>query len=120
MDDLILKELAKEIVNKLKGKMISIETDMEEFLKTQISEENKKKALEQLYLFQLYSNAYLGPDPRGQKSIFVNAILVVNSKNDDELLDKIERLKEVTEFMKSIETHPFSAIERKIKDKKKI
>ena len=90
---------------------------MVNFLKSQTSEENKGKALEQLYLFQLYSNAYVGPDPRGKKSIYTNVSLVLNSKNDEELLNKIEKLKEATEFMKTRETHPLSTIKRKLEDK---
>ena len=119
MENEIINELANEVIEKLKDKIFNIEKEMVEFLKSQISEENKEKALEQLYLFQLYSDAYVGPDPRGKKSMYTNAILVLTAKNDENLLNEIEKLKEITEFMKNAETHPLSTIKRKLEDKGK-
>ena len=48
-----------------------------------------------------------------------NAILVLTAKNDENLLNEIEKLKEITEFMKNAETHPLSTIKRKLEDKGK-
>ncbi|OKZ57608.1 MAG: hypothetical protein BHV99_01305 [Clostridium sp. 26_21] len=119
MENELINLLANEIVEKLKGKIFNIEKDMMEFLKSQVSRENKENVLEQLYLFQLYSNAYIGPDPRGKRNIFANAIDVLNAKNDEDVSIKIENLKEATKFMKIAETNPLSTFKRKLEDKEK-
>ena len=119
MESKIIKMLSKEIVEKLREKVYNIEIDMEKFLKTQINEENKEKALEQLYLFQLYSNAYVGPDPKGKRAIFGRVNSLLASKDDEELLSKIEILKQDIELMKAIEINPISTIKRKLEDKEK-
>ena len=119
MENELINLLANEIVEKLKGKLFNIEKDMMEFLQSQVSKENKENVLEQLYLFLLYSNAYIGPDPRGKRNIFANAIDVLNAKNDEDVSIKIENLKEATKFMKIAETNPLSTFKRKLEDKEK-
>lgn len=119
MENELINALANEIINKLKGKIFSIEKDMMEFLQSQVSKDNKEKVLEQLYLFQLYSNAYIGPDPRGKNNMFTNAIAILNAKNDEDVSIKIEKLKEITEFMKNAEINPLSTFKRKLEDKEK-
>lgn len=120
MENELINALAKDIIKKLKGKVFNnIEKDMMEFLQSQVSKENKEKVLEQLYLLQLYSNAYIGPDPRGKIHMFTNAIAVLNAKNDEDVSIKIEKLKKLTEFMKNAETHPLSTFNRILEDREK-
>lgn len=118
MENEVVNTLANEIIEKLKEKM-DIENEMKEFLLSEISSENKEKALEQLYLFQLYSNAYVGPDPRGKNNLFSNAILVLTSKSDEELITRMEKLKQVVELLKNVELNPLSTIKTKLEDKEK-
>ena len=92
---------------------------MKEFILSQISKENKEKTLEQLYLFQLYSNAYVGPDPRGKNNLFSNAKLVLTSKSNEELITRMEKLKQVVELLKNAELNPLSTIKTKLEDKEK-
>ena len=118
MEDKLINALANEIIEKLKRKL-DIEKEMKEFLLSEISKENKEKTLEQLYLFQLYSNAYIGPDPRGKHNLFSNAKLVLTSKSDEELITRIEKLKQVVELLKNAELNPLSTIKVKLEDKEK-
>ena len=117
MENELINALANEIVKRLKN--FNIEKKMMEFLQSQVSEENKEKVLEQLYLFQLYSNAYLGPDPRGKWHIFMNALSVLDSKKDEDVLLKIGELKGIIEVMKNAETNPLATFKRKLEDKEK-
>ena len=116
MEDNLVNVLANEVAEKLKEKIWNIKEEMTKFLESSISECNKEKVLEQLYIFQLYSNAYVGPDPRGQKSIFSCVNLVLNATSDEEILNSIEKLKETTEYLKEIETHPLNTMKRKLED----
>lgn len=51
--------------------------------------------------------------------MFANAITVLKAKNDEEVSIKIEKLKEITEFMKNAEINPLSTFKRKLEDKLK-
>ena len=118
MKNEVLDILANEIVEKLSGKL-NVKDEMKEFLLSEISKENKEKTLEQLYLFQLYSNAYVSPDPRFKNNLMLSAIPLLNSKNDEELIPRLEKLQQTVELFKSAELNPLSTIERRIKDKVK-
>lgn len=118
MEDKLINALANEIIEKLKGKL-DIEKEMKEFLLSKISKENKEKTLEQLYLFQLYSNAYVGPDPRGKNTLFANVILVLTSKSDEEVITRIENLKQEVELLKNAEINPLYTIKIKLEDEEK-
>ena len=115
MEDKLINALANEIIKKLKGKL-DIEKEMKEFLLSKISKEYKEKTLEQLYLFQLYSNAYVGPDPRGKNTLFANVILVLTSKSDEEVITRIENLKQEVELLKNAEINPLYTIKIKLED----
>ena len=118
MEDKLINALANEIIEKLKGKL-DIEKEMKEFLLSKISKEYKEKILEQLYLFQLYSNAYVGPDPRGKNTLFANVILVLTSKSDEEVIARIENLKQEVELLKNAEINPLYTIKIKLEDEEK-
>ena len=118
MEDKLINALANEIIKKLKGKL-DIEKEMKEFLLSKISKEYKEKILEQLYLFQLYSNAYVGPDPRGKNTLFANVILVLTSKSDEEVITRIENLKQEVELLKNAEINPLYTIKIKLEDEEK-
>lgn len=118
MEDKLINALANEIIEKLKGKL-DIEKEMKEFLLSKISKEYKEKTLEQLYLFQLYSNAYVGPDPRGKNTLFANVILVLASKSDEEVIARIENLKQEVELLKNAEINPLYTIKIKLEDEEK-
>ena len=118
MEDKLINALANEIIKKLKGKL-DIEKEMKEFLLSKISKEYKEKTLEQLYLFQLYSNAYVGPDPRGKNTLFANIILVLTSKIDEEVITRIENLKQEVELLKNAEINPLYTIKIKLEDEEK-
>lgn len=118
MEDKLINALANEIIKKLKGKL-DIEKEMKEFLLSKISKEYKEKTLEQLYLFQLYSNAYVGPDPRGKNTLFANVILVLASKSDEEVIARIENLKQEVELLKNAEINPLYTIKIKLEDEEK-
>ena len=118
MEDKLINALANEIIEKLKGKL-DIEKEMKEFLLSKISKEYKEKTLEQLYLFQLYSNAYVGPDPRGKNTLFANVILVLTSKSDEEVIARIENLKQEVELLKNAEINPLYTIKIKLEDEEK-
>ena len=118
MEDKLINALANEIIKKLKGKL-DIEKEMKEFLLSKISKQYKEKTLEQLYLFQLYSNAYVGPDPRGKNTLFANVILVLTSKSDEEVITRIENLKQEVELLKNAEINPLYTIKIKLEDEEK-
>ena len=118
MEDKLINALANEIIKKLKGKL-DIEKEMKEFLLSKISKEYKEKTLEQLYLFQLYSNAYVGPDSRGKNTLFANVILVLTSKSDEEVITRIENLKQEVELLKNAEINPLYTINIKLEDEEK-
>lgn len=118
MEDKLINALANEIIKKLKGKL-DIEKEMKAFLLSKISKEYKEKTLEQLYLFQLYSNAYVGPDPRGKNTLFANVILVLTSKSDEEVIARIENLKQEVELLKNAEINPLYTIKIKLEDEEK-
>lgn len=111
--------VADTIINKFEKEYINIEEKMLRFLKSSISEENKDKVLELLYLFQLYSNAYLGPDPKVVSKRKMQAEFILNSINDDELSKRIEELEETVRLMKEAETHPIESLKRKFEDQEK-
>lgn len=115
MDNKIINSLANDIIIKLKGNL-DIEVEMRNFLNSNISIENKEKVIEQLYLFQLYINAYIGPDPRVKEKLFHKVIGVLNVKEDDEIIDSIKELQEVVEFMKDIEVHPIDTAKRRLEE----
>ena len=118
MENEIINALANEIVKKLKGKL-DIEKEMKDFLISNISQENKEQTLEQLYLFQLFSNAYVGPDPRGKSVIFANAILILKAKDDEELTSRMKKLRDTVEVLKSAELNPFFTTKKMLEDKEK-
>ena len=111
--------VADIIINKFEKEYINIEEKMLRFLKSSISEENKDKVLELLYLFQLYSNAYLGPDPKAVSKRKMQAEFILNSINDEELLKRIEELEETVRLMQEAETHPIESLKRKFEDQEK-
>jgi len=118
MDDEVINVLANDIIEKLTGK-VDIKNEMKVFLLSDISKENKEKTLEQLYLFQLYSNAYIGPDPRAKNNFFSNVKVVLDSKNDEELMPKFEQLKQIVEIFKNAETNPLFTMKTKLYDNEK-
>lgn len=120
MKNELMNALANEVTKKLKNRGLDIEKDMTNFLQSQVSEKNKEQVLEQLYLFQLYSNAYLGPDPRAVNTTLTSAILILDSKSDEDVLLKLEQLKDLVELMKNLETNPLSTIKRKLEDEKEL
>lgn len=119
MENEIISYLSKEIIEKFRGKL-NIEEEMAEFLKTSINIDSKIKALELLYLCQLYSNAYIGPDPRVKvRELSSNIYLLLNIKNEEEFNTRIARLENFVEILKSAETHPISTTKTKLEDKEK-
>ena len=118
MENEVINTLADEIIEKLKGKM-SIENEMKEFMLSEISSKYKEEVLEQLYLFQLYSNAYIGPDPRIKNNLFLNVKSVLTSKSDEELITRMEKFKKIVELFKNAELNPLSTIKTKLEDKEK-
>ncbi len=119
MENEIINCLSKEIIEKFRIKL-NIEEKMAEFLKTSISIDSKIRALELLYLCQLYSNAYLGPDPRFKiRELSSNVDLLLNAKNEEEFKVSIANLEEFVEILKISETHPISTTKTKLEDKQK-
>ena len=103
------KELISYLSNILKKnfieKIANIDEAIDKFLNSNISEVNKMAVLEQLYLFQLYSSAYIGPDPRAKSNILSSYSLVLNVIDDND-------------FMKNAETHPLETFNKKLEDDK--
>jgi len=118
MENEIINCLATEIVEKFKGKL-DIEEEMELFLKTPLNIENKERALELLYLCQLYSNAYVGPDPRGKSNLLSNVHSVLNAQSEEDFKNKIVNLEKVVETLKNAEIHPILTTKTKLEDKQK-
>lgn len=122
MEKEIISCLSKEIIRKFKNKFgsrLNIEEELNIFLKSSLSEDNKKKTLELLYLFQLYGDAYIGPDPRGKSSLLTYVSSVLHSQTEDEFNTKIENLEHVVEMCKLAETHPISTTKRILEDAEK-
>ncbi len=119
MENEIISCLSKEIIEKFRVKL-NIEEEMAEFLKTSISMDSKIKALELLYLCQLYSNAYVGPDPRYKtRELSSNIHLLLDTKNEEEFKVRIAKLEEFVEILKNAEIHPISTTKKKLEDKQK-
>lgn len=114
------KELISYLSNILKEnfieKIANINEAVDNFLNANISEVNKMAALEQLYLFQLYSSAYIGPDPRAKSNILSSYSLVLNVKDDNNLLENLSKFKTIIEVMRNAETHPLETFKRKLED----
>lgn len=114
------KELISYLSNILKKnfieKIANINEAVDNFLNANISEVNKMAALEQLYLFQLYSSAYIGPDPRAKSNILSSYSLVLNVKDDNNLLENLSKFKTIIEVMRNAETHPLETFKRKLED----
>lgn len=114
------KELISYLSNILKEnfieKIANINEAVDNFLNANISEVNKMAALEQLYLFQLYSSAYIGPDPRAKSNILSSYSLVLNVKDDKDLLENLSKFKTIIDVMKNAETHPLETFKRKLED----
>ena len=119
MEDKIISCLSKEIIEKFKSKL-NIEKEMTEFLESSITMESKIRALELLYLCQLYSNAYIGPDPRGKANMLSSSIYsLLNTKNEEEFNVRVTKLEEFVNILKNAETHPISTTKLKLEDKQK-
>ena len=116
------KELISYLSNILKEnfieKIANINEAVDNFLNANISEVNKMAALEQLYLFQLYSSAYIGPDPRAKSNILSSYSLVLNVKDDNNLLENLSKFKTIIEVMRNAETHPLETFKRKLENDK--
>lgn len=116
------KELISYLSNILKKnfieKIANINEAVDNFLNANISELNKMAALEQLYLFQLYSSAYIGPDPRAKSNILSSYSLVLNVKDDNNLLENLSKFKTIIEVMRNAETHPLETFKRKLENDK--
>lgn len=116
------KELISYLSNILKEnfieKIANINEAVDNFLNANISEVNKMAALEQLYLFQLYSSAYIGPDPRAKSNILSSYSLVLNAKDDNNLLENLSKFKTIIEVMRNAETHPLETFKRKLENDK--
>ncbi len=125
MQNDIINSLSKEIVDKFankpsqyEGKM-DIKDSMNEFLNSSISIALKLKVLELLYMFQLYSGAYTGPDPRGKSTIFSIVHIILGIKNEEEIASKIKDLEKKVELLKGIESNPINTTKIKLEDKEK-
>jgi len=118
MENEIINYLATEIVEKFKGKL-ELEEEMKSFLKTSLNIENKERALELCYLCQLYSNAYVGPDPRGKSNLLSNVHSVLNAQSEEDFKNKIVNLEKVVETLKNAEIHPILTTKTKLEDKQK-
>lgn len=118
MENEVINCLAKEIVKKFEDKL-DIKGEMEEFLKTSLSIESKEKALEQIYLCQLYSGAYVGPDPRGTRHLLGNVYRVLNVKTEEELEVEISNLEKAVEFFKNAAIHPIATTKKKLEDRER-
>ena len=116
------KELISYLSNILKEnfieKIANINEAVDNFLNANISEVNKMAVLEQLYLFQLYSSAYIGPDPRAKSNILSSYSLVLNVKDDNNLLENLSKFKTIIEVMRNAETHPLETFKRKLENDK--
>ena len=115
MDDEIISSLSKEIVEKFKSKL-NIEEEMKSFIETSITKDTKKKVLELLYLCQLYSDAYIGPDPRGKLRLLSNVYSVLKAQNEEEVKEKIVNLERIVTLMKNAETNPILTTKIKLED----
>ncbi len=119
MEDRFVNFVADEVVKKIKDKRrIDLGEDMKKFLLTEnISKENKAQAIEQLYIFQVFSDAYLGPDPRAVSSIHVTSIFsVLGANNDEELLTALEKLKNLINRMQDLELNPYKQAKIRLGD----
>ena len=115
MDDEIISSLSKEIVEKFKSKL-NIEEEMKSFIETSITKDTKKKVLELLYLCQLYSDAYIGPDPREKLRLLSNVYSVLKAQNEEEVKEKIVNLEKIVTLMKNAETNPILTTKIKLED----
>ena len=113
------KELISYLSNILKEnfieKIANINEAVDNFLNANISEVNKMAALD---LFQLYSSAYIGPDPRAKSNILSSYSLVLNVKDDNNLLENLSKFKTIIEVMRNAETHPLETFKRKLENDK--
>ena len=114
MDDEIISSLSKEIVEKFKSKL-NIEEEMKSFIETSITKDTKKKVLELLYLCQLYSDAYIGPDPRAKLRLLSNVYSVLKAPKE-EVKEKIVNLEKIVTLMKNAETNPILTTKIKLED----
>ena len=114
-----------KIINYMSNKVIEglnndydIERRLNNFLKENISIDLKKETVEKLYKLQLYKNGYLGPDPRGVRRSFIDALKVLDSKKDSEIRQSLETLKMYVGILKDKENNPYESTLKRVLDNK--
>lgn len=113
--------LVERIVENLKGTCYFEDIDVliKEFLEKNISEAKKEKVIELLYLYQLYRNGYVTPDPRFLGNMKIQVIQILKVQNDNELDNKIKQVENVVDMLKQAENNPLQTAKKMKEDMKK-
>ena len=120
MEDLVINHLADEIVDIFKHRLnTDLQENMKLFLSTSISNETKGEVLEQLYLLQLYKNAYISPDPDVVSTSLYDFPSILLLKDEEQVKQKLSDLKHFVKSLEAAETHPLKTTKRKLDDLEK-
>ena len=116
----VINKLKETIVKNLDYKLkLDVREDLDNFLESDVSVENKEKLIELLYQFQLFSDAYLGPDPRAINVYSSHIFMILKVKNNEEFKEKINSVEELVKTMKYAELNPIETMKKQLEDEEK-
>lgn len=115
MDKEVLENLGLKIGERF-GSNLNVTEEIRLFLDNNLSLDSKKRALKDIYLCSLYSNAYLGPDPRSKSTLLMSVYAVLKSNDDQELNQNLDRLNKATDILKEAEVNPIEAITNELEN----
>lgn len=120
MTNEIIEKLANDIVKKFNSLSIDLSEEIKTFLASDISVEDKGAILEQLYLLQLYGDAYISPDPRVKTSMLIGgALRLLKANGHESVQEAVKIAKGEIAKLEHAETNPLETAKREIEDQKK-
>lgn len=121
MENKKMEYLVELIISRIQGdyRFYNMENDIHNFLNKGLNKEKQEEALVQLYLLQLYRNAYISADPRCKERLLLKAKSILRVNSEAELDEKIKQIKDLVEEMQSAETDIMKTIDKIIEDKEK-
>ena len=92
---------------------------IKKFISSEVSDTNKLKGLELIYLLKIYENGYIGPDPRGTISLKVTVFRLLDTKDDKEFNSKYKEAKRIVKLFETAATSPIKSTKKLLEDRVK-
>lgn len=114
----VLSKISEIIIGRTKEDyyLSNIKNNLNNFLNSNLTYEQKTKCIEQLYLLVLYKDGYLSADPRYKRKVMHDAVKVLEEKKIDLFESNFDLLKQVVDKLKAAETNPLNTYEKMIND----